>query len=180
MSTQPAERGASRRVGRVVAGACLSLLLAELSVALVPNATAATPTHISGELASASSVWTSSVLKGGKNYSTFSDVFQFAGDLSGNCTGSDTSIVGLGPGNLSQNGTGFIHDSGSCSFAGSLAGTAGGLTIRFLSSTGFDAAEDKFAFLFLGENGTGGLASAHLTNGVLLAAGTFTASVQSG
>ncbi len=171
---------AARARKRFATGASVSLVLAALSIGLVPNATAATPTHISGNLGSVSSIPTSSVLKGGKNYTTFADVIQFVGDISGSCTGSDTSVVGLGPGNLSENGTGFIRDTGSCTFVGSITGVTGALTIEFMSSTGFDAAEDKFMFLFSGDKGTGGLASAHLTHGVLVAAGTYTASVQFG
>jgi len=182
MATRRVGREGSKRAGRFATVACLSLVLAGLSIGLVPNATAATPTEISGQLGNVTGVLASWVVRSGNNFSTFADVFQFQGDISGNCTGSDTSIVGLGPGNLSENGTGFIRDTGSCTLVGSVIGVTGSLEIKFISSTGFDCCEDKFMFLFSGDNGTGGLAGAHITNGVFAppGSGAYTADVHFG
>jgi hypothetical protein len=151
------------RVARGSVGATLAVLAATLALLFVPFASAGVA-HVTGSILG-SGTFVSTSTKGGKTYTTTADIFVFTGGISGNCTGSDTTITGVGP-----NGS-FASDSGACTLVGSVGATSGTIVLTFASPVGFESnvsgktASDKFGFTFSGGHGTGGLAKVHLNDG---------------
>ncbi|HZY69565.1 MAG TPA: hypothetical protein VFF67_01110 [Thermoplasmata archaeon] len=163
------------RAGRTSMGAATAALVGTLVVLLLPLASAAKPVHVTGSLVGGTSTVISVVTKGNKTYTTSSDVFQFSGGMSGNCTGTDTVVNGIGP-----NGT-FGGDKGTCTLVGSVAGANGTMFFKFASPVGFEPnASDKISFRFSGSSGTGGLAGALLIQGLLDSSNNYTAEVRLG
>lgn len=178
-------RGASpfRRTKRGGSGALVGLLSATVLGLMVPTAHAAPATHLGGTVIPLYFNTTSIVNKSNKTYISETSFVEFTGDISGTCSGSDNTVYGLGPHNASNltNPTGFVRDVGSCVFVGSVAGYAGTLQLLYESQTGFHTcAGCTTDFHFSAGNGTGELASAHLTEGVLTTASNYTARLQIG
>jgi hypothetical protein len=113
-----------------------------LILLLIPAVHAATPVSVSGDYSNTFTVL--SVTSEGPNVIIFgTDVFVLTGGISGTCTGSDTAV-------LLPNGLETFH--GTCSFSGTVAGSASGTASVTLTGTSFGPTY----FVFV--QGTGGLA----------------------